>query len=92
MIAKKKPKTIPTWRDVKIRLAEFDRTGLLALVQDLYALNVTNQSFLHARFFPWDGFTGRLQETYPRRTVSRMEQTGASGGSDEGASGIPQGH
>lgn len=50
MIAKKKPKTQPAWGDVKAKLAELDRGGLLALVQDLYALNKTNQSFLHARF------------------------------------------
>jgi len=50
MIAKKKPKTQPAWGDVKAKLAEFDRAGLLALVQDLYVLNKVNQSFLHARF------------------------------------------
>lgn len=50
MAAKKKPKTQPAWGDVKAKLAEFDRAGLLALTQDLYTLNKTNQSFLHARF------------------------------------------
>lgn len=50
MTAKKRSKTQPAWGDVKAKLAEFDRAGLLALVQDLYALNKTNQSFLHARF------------------------------------------
>lgn len=50
MAAKKKPKTHPSWGDVKTKLAEFDRAGLLGLVQDLYALNQTNRSFLHARF------------------------------------------
>ncbi len=50
MAAKKKPKTRPSWSDVKTKLSEFDRAGLLALVQDLYALNQTNRSFLHARF------------------------------------------
>src|SRR3990167_4538968 len=51
MIAKKKPKTQPAWGNVKAKLAEFNRAGLLTLVQDLHALSKTNQSFLHARFF-----------------------------------------
>ena len=46
-----KPKTTsPTWGDVKKRLAEFDRAGLLGLVQDLYGFSKDNQAFLHARF------------------------------------------
>jgi hypothetical protein len=40
----------PTWADVKGRLAGFDRLGLLGLIQDLYAANKDNQTFLHARF------------------------------------------
>ena len=40
----------PTWTDVKARLAGFDRLGLLGLIQDLYAANKDNQTFLHARF------------------------------------------
>jgi hypothetical protein len=39
-----------TWSDVKSELAKFDRVGLLALVQDLYAASKENQTFLHARF------------------------------------------
>ena len=42
--------TQPTWSDVKKRLADFDRAGLLGLVQDLYGLSRDNQAFLHARF------------------------------------------
>ena len=41
--------TAPIWSDVKIRLADFDRAGLLHLVQDLYATSKDNQAFLHAR-------------------------------------------
>lgn len=37
------------WSDVKTRLSDFDRAGLLGLLQDLYAANKDNQSFLHAR-------------------------------------------
>jgi len=40
----------PTWHDVKVRLAEFDRSALVGLVQDMYAFSKDNQSFLHARF------------------------------------------
>lgn len=43
-------KTTPNWRDVKTKLADFDRAGLIGLIQDLYAANRDNQSFLHARF------------------------------------------
>jgi glycine cleavage system regulatory protein len=39
----------PTWANVKAKLAAFDRTGLLSLVQDLYAAHEANQAFLHAR-------------------------------------------
>ena len=39
----------PSWSDVKGKLAEFDRPGLIGLVQDLYAANKDNQAFLHAR-------------------------------------------
>jgi hypothetical protein len=43
-------KTTPSWTDVKTRLADFDRAGLIGLIQDLYAANKDNQAFLHARF------------------------------------------
>jgi len=43
-------KKSPTWNDVKARLAEFNRTNLLALVKDLYGASKDNQAFLHARF------------------------------------------
>jgi len=40
----------PTWSDVKAKLADFDRAGLIGLVQDLYAASKDNKAFLHARF------------------------------------------
>jgi hypothetical protein len=47
----KAPKTkTPTWNDVKGRLADFDRAGLVRLIQDLYAASKDNQAFLQARF------------------------------------------
>jgi len=42
-------RSTPSWSDVKTRLADFDRAGLLGLLQDLYAANKDNQAFLHAR-------------------------------------------
>ncbi|WP_295994056.1 hypothetical protein [Rugamonas sp.] len=49
MAIEHKKKITPTWTDVKMKLAEFDRAGLIALVQDMYS-NKENQAFLHARF------------------------------------------
>lgn len=43
-------KTRPTWTDVKAKLAESDRPGLVSLIQDLYRANEENRLFLHARF------------------------------------------
>ena len=48
MSASRKPN--PTWTDVKSKLTDFDRAGLLGLIQDLYAASKDNQAFLHARF------------------------------------------
>ena len=42
-------KSTTTWSDVKARLADLDRAGLLGLVQDLYAASKDNQAFLHTR-------------------------------------------
>ena len=38
------------WTDVKARLTDFDRAGLLGLIQDLYTASKDNRVFLHARF------------------------------------------
>jgi hypothetical protein len=35
-MAKRNPKSQPTWTDVKTKLADFDRTALLELIQSLY--------------------------------------------------------
>lgn len=43
-------KNTPIWSDVKAKLADLDRAGLIRLVQDLYATSKDNQAFLHARF------------------------------------------
>jgi hypothetical protein len=39
-----------SWSDVKAKLADLDRAGLIGLLQDLYAANKDNKTFLHARF------------------------------------------
>ena len=38
-----------SWSDVKAKLLDFDRAGLLGLLQNLYAANKDNQAFFHAR-------------------------------------------
>ncbi|MDF3887881.1 hypothetical protein [Cupriavidus basilensis] len=46
-------KTTTTWIDVRTKLADLDRAGLLSLMhlmQDMYAASKDNQAFLHARF------------------------------------------
>lgn len=61
--ATKKPKTKPSWGDVKAKLAGFDHAGLIQLVADLYAAEKVNQSFLHARL----SIGGDPLETYKKR-------------------------
>ena len=60
----KRPKTKPTWTDVKRQLADFDHAGLTQLIADLYAFHKNNQTFLHARFAlganPLDGYKKRI--------------------------------
>ena len=56
----------PTWTDVKAELAKFDRLGLLAVIQDLYAAYKDNQSFLHARFRLSDNVLKPYKETLDR--------------------------
>jgi hypothetical protein len=49
-MAKRQPKSQPTWSDVKAKLASLDRLALTGLLQDLYAASKDNQTFLHTRF------------------------------------------
>jgi hypothetical protein len=65
-MAKPKSKSQPTWTDVKARLADFDRAGLLVLIQSLYAAHKDNQRFLHARF----GLGENVLEPY-KKTIDR---------------------
>jgi len=50
IMAEKKDKARPGWSDIKSRISDWDRAGLIALIQDLYAASKDNQVFLHARF------------------------------------------
>lgn len=60
MVTAQPKKTSPTWIDVKAKVADFDRAGLLGVLQDLYAGSKDNQAFLHARF----GLGGDVLEPY----------------------------
>src|SRR5438128_1413600 len=42
-------RTVPSWSDVKAKLARFDRASLVVILNDLYSLSRDNQAFLHAR-------------------------------------------
>jgi hypothetical protein len=59
-------KSQPVWKDVKAKLASFDRTGLLGLVGDLYAAHKDNRTFLHARL----GLIEDVLESY-KETIDR---------------------
>ena len=65
-MARRQPASKPTWADVKAKLASFDRPGLLALIQDLYAAHKDNQTFLHARFGLGDDVLKPYKETLDR--------------------------
>lgn len=60
-------KNSPNWNDVKAKLADFDRTGLLGLVQDMYAAGKDNQTFLHARLNLGDDILKPYKVTIDRR-------------------------
>jgi len=49
MAVRRPPKAQVAWAQVKAKLSDLDRTGLVALLQDLYAASKENQAFLHSR-------------------------------------------
>jgi hypothetical protein len=65
-MASRQSKSKPTWANVKAKLAGFDRTALLSLVQNLYAAHKENQAFLHARL----GLGEDVLEPY-KKTIDR---------------------
>ena len=65
-MAKRKPKSQPTWTDVKAKLADFDRAALLSLIQSLYSAHEDNQTFLHSRFGLGEDVLGPYKKTIGR--------------------------
>src|SRR5260370_10231230 len=65
-MAKLKSKSQPTWADGKAKRVDFDRAGLLGLIQSLYSAHKDNQMFLHSRF----GLGGDVLEPY-RKIIDR---------------------
>jgi hypothetical protein len=65
-MAKRQSKSQPTWTDVKAKLTDFDRAGLLGLIQSLYSAHKDNQTFLHTRF----GLGADVLEPY-KKTIDR---------------------
>jgi hypothetical protein len=66
LMAKHPSKSPPKWADVKAKLASFDRTELLNLVQNLYAAHKDNQTFLHTRFGLVEDVLGTYKQTIAR--------------------------
>ena len=62
-MTRRHPRSQPTWTDVKVKLATVDRTGLMGLIQDLYAAHRDNQTFLHTRF----GLGGDVLKPYKEK-------------------------
>jgi hypothetical protein len=65
-MARRQPASKPTWTDVKGQLANFDRLGLMGLIQDLYTAHKDNQTFLHARFGLGENVLKPYKETLDR--------------------------
>jgi hypothetical protein len=66
LATKNTKKKAPGWSDVKTKLSNFDRSGLIGLVQDLYATSKDNQTFLHARFSLGDDVLAPYKATIDR--------------------------
>ena len=63
---RKTRKSHPTWKDLKPSLADFDRSGLVGLLKDLYSFSKDNQAFLHARFGVGEDTLKPYKETISR--------------------------
>lgn len=80
-MGKRPAKSKPTWADVKINLASFDRAALLGVLQELYASDEANRAFLHARFGLGDDPLQPYKKTIDRclwPNVFRGQQTSVS--------------
>lgn len=62
----RKTKSKPTWTDLKRSLADLDRSGLLGLIQDLYAASKENKAFLQTRFDLGGDVLGPYKKTIDR--------------------------
>lgn len=69
MATKKTTKATPRWSDVNPKLADFDRTCLLRLAQDLYAASKDNK----------EGLPAAQQATFVAR-LDRVRQLGQNVG------------
>ena len=65
-MTKRRPRSKPTWTAVKAKLAGFDQIGLMGLIQDLYAAQKDNQTFLHTRFGLGEDVLKPYKETLDR--------------------------
>ena len=65
-MTKRHTQSQPTWTDVKARLAGLDRTSLVGLIQDLYAVHKDNKIFLHTRFSLGEDVLKPYKETLAR--------------------------
>jgi hypothetical protein len=74
-MAGRQSKAKPTWASVKAKLASFDRTALLNLVQNLYVAHKENQAFLHARL----GLGADLLGPYKRTSIGGSGPTFSDG-------------
>lgn len=59
-------KTKPSWKDVKTSLTGLSQTELIKLLQELYASDINNQQFLHARFALGDDVLGPYKASIHR--------------------------
>src|SRR5207302_3931014 len=66
MAARRPPKAQVAWSQVKAKLSDFDRAGLITLLHDLYAASKENQAFLRSRF----GLGGDRLEPY-KQAIAR---------------------
>lgn len=65
-MATKPKKAKPTWSDVKTKIADLDRAGLIGLLQDLYSANKDIQIFLNSRFELGDDILKPYKEVISR--------------------------
>ena len=87
-------KGTPSWSDLKAKLADLDRAGLIGLVQDLYAASNDNQVFLHARFGLGDDVLKPYKATIDRWIWPDVyrESGHVSRQGEEGDLGLQKGH